>query len=585
MLLRRTIAAASAAGLLALAACGGSQEGGGGGTGGTDLSRSGAAGQGMDASRVNGPVTIKGAQRGGTIRVLSALGANTMDPTESYYSNTLSILSNLVTRSLTQYVYDPKTKDMVLIPDLATDLGRPNADYTKWTFTIRDGVQWENGDPVTAQDVAYGIERSFDRATFPEGPAYSNDYFLDGDSYKGPYKSGDGYKGVTVKGNTLTIKMAKPFPDMPYWGAFPAMGPIPKGHDDPAKYRQHPWSTGPYEFAAYTPEKSLTLVRNPHWDPKTDPGRTAYPDRYVFDFQMPSTKIDAVLLQDDGDAQTTLTFDNIQAQDYRTFLGRAHDRVVQGTQPCTFYWAPDYRKITDKRVREALAYAYPYRDAYLAAGYIQGVTRVPGSNLMPPGIPGRTEYHPLGVAPGTTDLGRARRLLAAAHAQGTEIRWLYATDDPASVRAKDVVQKSLDAAGFKTSPVASTVADSSTVRANPNAPINVRSGGWCSDWPSGGSWFPPLYQTTNLHEEGLGSNYAVFSEKDVDKRIADVLTMPIDRQPGAWNQLDAYVARRYFPEFVTGYGGVAMARGSRVMGFANDSAYGMPTWKDLWVRP
>ena len=32
-------------------------------------------------------------------------------------------MSGLVTRSLTQYEYDPKTKQMILVPDLATDLG------------------------------------------------------------------------------------------------------------------------------------------------------------------------------------------------------------------------------------------------------------------------------------------------------------------------------------------------------------------------------------------------------------------------------------------------------------------------------
>ena len=76
---------------------------------------------------------------------------------------------------------------MILVPDLATDLGTPNDDYTEWTFTIRDGVKYENGQEVTPEDIAFGIKRSFDRTTFPEGAAYSNDYFLNGDTYKGPY--------------------------------------------------------------------------------------------------------------------------------------------------------------------------------------------------------------------------------------------------------------------------------------------------------------------------------------------------------------------------------------------------------------
>ena len=48
--------------------------------------------------------------------------------------------------------------------------------------------------------------------------------------------------------------MSKPFPDFPYYAAFPAMGPIPTDPtvSDPAKYAQHPLSTGPYKIEQYT---------------------------------------------------------------------------------------------------------------------------------------------------------------------------------------------------------------------------------------------------------------------------------------------------------------------------------------------
>lgn len=588
MRFKKPIIAVTAVGMLALAACGGNSSNGNGNGGeasGIDKEKLGATGSGMDAER-EGPFEIEGAKEGGTVKVLSFSGLNSMDPTEAYYINTSSILSGLVTRSLTQYAYDEESGEMILVPDLATDLGTPNEDYTEWKFTIRDGVKWENGEEVTAEDVRYGILRSFDRATFPEGAAYSNDYFLDGDKYKGPYKSGTDYAGVEVDGMTLTLKMSKPFPDMPYWGAFPAMGPVPEGNDQPEKYRLHPWSTGPYMFDKYTPEKSLTLVRNPYWDPTTDPGRTQYPEKYVMDFQTDNTKIDQILLNDQGEAQTTLTYDDVLAENFRTFQDEYSDRLKLGGQPCTSYWAPDYRVVTDKKVRQALAYAYPYKDAALAAGLIENVTRIWGTNLMPPGIPGRTEFNPLpDHEPGSTDTAKAKALLEEAGAVGFEVKWLFANDDPASVKAKDVVVKSLEEAGFKASPVASTIADFSTERANPdNKKINVRSGGWCSDWPSGGSWFPPVLQSTNLDEEGLGSNYAAFSEPEVDQKIEDIMLLPTEEQPAAWNELDKFIAEEYFPLFVIGYGGVAQAHGSRIEGHNIDTTFGMPTWKNIWVK-
>jgi peptide/nickel transport system substrate-binding protein len=588
MRLNKPIVAVSAVAFLALAACGGSGGSGGPGPSPTGaVGVGGAAGKGQDPTRQAPAAAIPGAQKGGTVYSYSALGLTTMDPTEAYYANVLSIEENLVTRSLTQYSYDPKTKQMILIPDLATNLGVPNKDFTQWKFTIRKGVKWgENGKEITPQDVVFGIERSFDRATFPGGPQYSNQYFLDGDTYKGPYKSGK-YTGISVKGQTITIKMAKPFPDMAYYGAFPAMGPIPpdKSISDPAKYAQHPWSTGPYMFKDYTPEKSLTLVKNPYWDPNTDPGRHQYVDGFNMEFDTPAAKIDQIMIQDTGQGKDSVSIDDILSTDYVNFVQNSKDRLLVGTSPCTYIWYPDNRQITNINVRRAIAYAYPYRDAWAAGGYIEGVTRSPASNVMPPGVPGRTEYNPLpGHTPATTDTAKAHQLLSKAHALGYNIRFPYSTDLPQAVDVKDAIVASLTKAGFKASPVATTSAQISTMIADPNAPINVRSVGWCSDWPSGASWMPPEFQTTDIKGSGLGSNYEAFSNKSVDNQMTKIQNLPLAQQPAAWNALDKTIQTKYFPIVVTGYGGIALPRGSNVQNFNDDTTGGMPTWKDMWLK-
>ena len=133
-----------------------------------------------------------------------------LDPTHAYYVDTMSILSSLVTRSLTQYVWNPDSRSMMLIPDIATDLDTSNADFTEWTFTIRDGVRFEDDAEVTAEDVAFGIKRSFDRDAFKSGATYSNDYFLNGDTYKGPYRSGTDYPGVVVSAALPLRKRRQP---------------------------------------------------------------------------------------------------------------------------------------------------------------------------------------------------------------------------------------------------------------------------------------------------------------------------------------------------------------------------------------
>jgi peptide/nickel transport system substrate-binding protein len=119
---------------------------------------------------------------------------------------------------------------------------------------------------------------------------------------------------------------------------------------------------------------------------------------------------------------------------------------------------------------------------------------------------------------------------------------------------------------------------------NPNAPVNVRSAGWCSDWPSGSSWMPPEFQSTDIATSGFGSNYSAFSNKAVDARMNAIQLLPLAKQPAAWNALDKLIQTKYFPVIVTGYGGDAMMRGSRVMGDNDDDTLGMPTFKDMWVK-
>ena len=122
-----------------------------------------------------------------------------------------------------------------------------------------------------------------DAATFPTGPCqyYSNVYFKGGAAYKGPYTApNQKFNGIKVNGNTITINMAKPFPDMPYWGTFPANGPIPLGKaSDPKTYKNHPWSTGPYMIKSFSPSKELVLREEPVLGPHDRPGADAVPRR------------------------------------------------------------------------------------------------------------------------------------------------------------------------------------------------------------------------------------------------------------------------------------------------------------------
>ncbi len=586
MRMKRPAAALAVAAMMTLAACGGGSDDSGtdGGTPSAEetLGEGGNAGSFKDAEREAPAPIPDDASEGGTLTVLTSVAPSTLDPTQAYYTDSTAILSDLVTRSLTQYAYDEESKDMQLIPDMATDLGRPNEDNTEWTFTLRDGLKYEDGSDVTADDVAYAVKRSFAIEELPDGPTYQTTFFLDGDKYKGPFQDSADYAGVEVDGNDVTIKMRRPFSDMDYYASFPAFTAIPEAKDNPETYGQAPLATGPYKFADYKAGTSLTLTKNDQWDPNTDPGRIQMVDGWEFKFAQDTAKLENIIINDNGSAQTTLTYDNVSASSYRQ-ISSEPERLVKGTQPCTFMWYIDMTKIKDINVRKAIGYAYPYEDAWKAAGDIVGVTRVPGTSILPPGTAGRKEYDVLGIGGVNTDPEKSKELLAEAGEENYEIKFLFASDDEQSVAAKDAIKKGLEAGGFKATPIASTVETIRTDRTDYNSPINVRSSGWCSDWPSGGSWFPAQWAAELVGLEGMPNpaNFDVQEFTDEQNRILDELTP--EEAVTAWGEFDEKMETEQYPAVVTGYGGVAMIHGSKVGGMANDNVRGMPTMSRMYI--
>ncbi len=274
----------------------------------------------------------------------------------------------------------------------------------------------------------------------------------------------------------------------------------------------------------------------------------------MFKFGEDTAKIENTILSDTGEGQTTLTYDNITPPTYKKITTDSPDRLVVGTSPCTFMWYLDMTKITDINVRKAIGYAYPYVDAWKAAGEIVGLTRVPGTSILPPGTAGRVEYDVLGNGVRTPTRRRPRSCSRRPTPRAYEIKFLYSTDDPLSVSAKDQIVKGLEAGGFTATPIASTAEKIREERSNYDSPINIRSSGWCSDWPSGGSWFPAQWDGALVGLEGM-PNPANFKEADADAKQKEILGMPADEVPAAWGEFDKFIRRPTTRRSCTGYSG------------------------------
>ena len=543
-----------------------------------------------DAGRRGPAAVVEGAASGGTITVYlpGAPGPDTLDPTGAWSATGNAIQQSLVSRSLTQYVRGADGQP-VLVPDLATDLGSHNEDFTEWRFTIRDDATWENGRPVTPDEVAFGICRSLDSGAFPSGPGieYSKTYFAGGEDYDGPYTGTDpdceDWSGISVDGQDITVSMARPFADMDYWGAVMAMGPAPLGDAaEPSTYGQRPLANGPYKVESWAPAEELVLVRNDQWSAESDPGRHQYADRWVFKFNQDQDKVDEIMLTGSsaGRSAVSTSLDSGRYEDANDRLG---ERLVQQTSQCVTTLTPDYTVVTDIDVRKALAYAYPYEDVWIAGGEVPGVTRVPASSLMPPGMAGRHDFGVDGEQI-SYDPQKSRELLAQA-GYGDEpypITMVYYELDSQATAAQDQITKGLMAGGFsvKAIPVQESPFN---VWLDPddevNQTLNVRGANWCPAWPAGAAMLPPLLRA------GAAYNTARFDEPSVDAAMAAVATLPVQDQADAWGALDERIMTDYFPIVPIAYVNHLFVFGDRVGNPTGDGSMGTPNYKDLYVVP
>ncbi len=375
--------------------------------------------------------------------------------------------------------------------------------------------------------------------------------------------------------------MSTPFPDMDYWGAFMAMGPVPLGKaSDPPDYGKNILSTGPYKVESYRPAESLTLVKNDQWDPATDPARHQYADKWIFKFNEDQAKVDQIMLSDNAESQTAMS-NALGSNNYDRANTELGDRLVQQSSQCTSFLAPDYKAISDINVRKAIAYAYPYEDFWLSSGEVPGVTRVPANSIMPPGMAGKHDYFVDGEQ-FVYNPDKSKELLkTAGYEPGEfEIRMIYYEVDPLAVAGQKVLVKGFEEAGFKVKGIP-VQADPYNTWTNPddslNKSLNLRGVAWCSDWPSGLTMLPPLIKT------GAAYNTAHFSEPSVDEEIDTIPGMPLEEQADAWGALDEKVGTEYFPIIPTAFRNDLYMFGSKIGNPSGDGQIGAPNYKDLYV--
>jgi peptide/nickel transport system substrate-binding protein len=521
-----------------------------------------------------------GVHKGGTITIYAQSTPSTFDPTDTYYTDSNEI-EKLTFRTPTQYAV--RNGQPVLVPDL-TDLGTVSADKLTWTFKMTGTFKYEDGTDVKVEDLAYAIKRSFAHDVFPNGPAYQLGYFKDGDKYKGPYTDGDTFAGVETQGtDTLIIHLAKPFADLPFYMTFPMFTPIPKAKDTKQDYKNHPLSTGPYMFDQYVAGTSLTLKKNPNWDPNTDPVRHAYADAWSFKWGGELVSTQQKVLNSNGDDANALQYEEIDASLIPQLTGDKANQLIKGESPCLYVLNIDTRKITDLKVRQAIAKAMPW-DALSKANGNNDYSAEPASTFLPPGVPGHNKYTPYPDLTGTGagDPAGAKQLLTEAGKVGFEVSWYYDNTKPLPQQISNIRADALTKAGFKVKAIGVATADLRAKISDYSSPVNLAQGprGWCSDWPTGSSWLPVLFESRSIAD---GISWGFMQDAALDKKIEDVAALSTDEATAKWAPLDQEIMGKYvaLPWYYTK---MAVIAGSNIGGAVGDATVGMPFFPDMYLK-
>ncbi|MEL6959498.1 MAG: peptide ABC transporter substrate-binding protein [Pseudomonadota bacterium] len=243
------------------------------------------------------------------------------------------------------------------IPGVATGW-EASADGLTWTFTLRQDAKWSNGDPVTAGDFVYGLQRAADPET---ASPYSWYIEVMGVENAGAVIAGEmpvDALGISAPDDyTVVYKIDAPRPYFPQMTTFPTTFPANRaaveagGEDytDPANFV----SNGAYVLQEYVPGEKLVRVRNDmYWDN----------DSTIID------EVTALIINDSNQALTRYLAGEIDlvmdvpAGQFPRLSAEYPGEALSFPSSCSYYYLINHTEsgnpaLQDARVREALSLA------------------------------------------------------------------------------------------------------------------------------------------------------------------------------------------------------------------------------------
>lgn len=354
--------------------------------------------------------------RGGTLRLGFSADPGGFDPAQGP-----SGMSHVVIEQIYSTLMSVD-ENALPYPDLAKSY-EMSEDGLQYTFRLREGVTFHNGDPLTAEDVKF----TFDRLRDPDS----------GYSYQSQVETIEDVEAVDDL--TVVFKLSRPTGPFLTYMAFPGSSIVPKallesGHNLNAE----PIGSGPFKFVSYQPRSMIRFERNENFYEAGKP----YFDGMEFHLIADVTALTNAVLSG------TINFSNeIPPRDWQR-VKDAEGIVGLTLEGSRFYWLLPNNEtppMDNPLVRQAIAHAIDRSAIVAGTFYGQAVPFkggvIPEWNWAHADI----DYFSEGADP-----ERARELLSeAGYPEGFETSLTMASSFPAMVSMAPIIQANLAAVGIR----------------------------------------------------------------------------------------------------------------------------------------
>lgn len=477
---------------------------------------------------------------GGTATVLMGTPPDSLDPglgaTTQSYEATWITYTGLIT-----YAHASGEAGTKLIPGLAESLPTVSADGKTYTFMLRKGLVYSNGTPVKASDFAHTIERAIKLGWGSK--SFLTENIAGGEAFdKGKAPSISGIESDDATGK-ITVKLVAPYGPLLNVLAFPAAGLVPSSTPMKSLPNSPPPGVGPYEISSVVPNKSFSLVRNPHFSSNTIPGVPAgHVDVGVKIASNNQSEAEQVLgntadVFDYNDTIPPTLLSQVESQAQGRY---AKEPTVSGEY---FFLDTKAKPFDNPLAREAVNYAIDRRALQrLDSGMLE-----PACFLLPVGMPGHpTSPCPYGEPGAAPNLAKAKELVKQSGLTGTPVTVWGQSRSPHK-EFVDYYASVLNAIGFKATE--KIVADAQYYATVGNLSTKAQTG-WLSfsqDFPNPVDFYQLLDAKSILPTEN--HNLSQVNDPHIQSEIASlgpVLSSQLSSVVGRWQALDQYTAQKAY---------------------------------------